>query len=138
MSEHRRYGNNDEATFRSRISHFVRQSIARSSSAGCWLAKSHGFATVSPRRRGSQCSRNILGLLQLGSSFRNVCGESYGHHFWGPGLHPACGFLEPGHTVDCDRYTQLLRKLKSDIRDKRPDIDMNITIHHDNARIHPS
>ena len=50
--------------------------------------------------------------------------------YWGPGLHPACGFLEPGHTVDC----QLLRKLKSDIRDKRPDIDMNVTIHHDNAR----
>ena len=54
----------------------------------------------------------------------------------GRGLHSACGFLESGHTVDCDRYTQLLRKLKSDTRDKRPDIDMDITIHHDNARIH--
>ena len=65
VSEQRRYGCNDEATFRYRISHFVRQSIARSSSAGCWLATSHGFTTVSPRRRSSQCSRNILSLLHL-------------------------------------------------------------------------
>ena len=30
---------------------------------------SHGFTTVSPRRRGSQCSINILSLLQLRSSW---------------------------------------------------------------------
>ena len=71
MSEHRRCDYNDEATFRYIISHFVRQSIARSSSTGCWLATSHGFTTVSPRRRGIQCSINIptLSLLQLGSSW---------------------------------------------------------------------
>ena len=39
--------NNDEAMFRYIISHFVRQSIARSFYVGCWVATSHGFTTVS-------------------------------------------------------------------------------------------
>ena len=35
--------------------------------------------------------------------------------------------------------SQLVRKLKSDIRNKRPDIDIkDITIRHDNSRIHTS
>ena len=54
--------------FRSRISHFVRRSFTRSSFAGWWPATSHGFATMDPRRRRSHCSRNILSLLELGSS----------------------------------------------------------------------
>ena len=55
--------------FRSRISHFVRRSFTRSSFAGSWWpATSHGFATMNPRRRGSQCSSNIFSLLELGSS----------------------------------------------------------------------
>ena len=48
-------------------------------------------------------------------------------------------FLSQVSRPNCDRYTQLLRKLKSDIRDKRPDIDIKyITIRHDNSRIHTS
>ena len=48
-------------------------------------------------------------------------------------------FLEPGRTINSDRYIQALRKLKRAIRDKRPGIDIkDITIHHDNARPHTS
>ena len=48
-------------------------------------------------------------------------------------------FLEPGPTVNSNRYIRVLRKLKRAIRDKRPDIDVDdITIHHDNARPHAS
>ena len=95
---------------------------------------------MDPKRRGSHCSRNILSLLELGSSGQDrLRGKLWPLSFGGSGWHPACGFLEPGHTVDCDRYTQLLRKLKSDIRDKQPDIDIkDITIRHDNSRIHTS
>ena len=47
-------------------------------------------------------------------------------------------FLSAVKPADCDRFTQLLRKLKSDIRYKRPDIDIkDITICH-NSRIHTS
>ena len=95
---------------------------------------------MDPRRRGSHCSRNILSLLELGSSGQErLRGKLWPLSFGGSGWHPACGFLEPGLTVDWDRYTQLLRKLKSDIRDKRPDIDIkDITIRHDNSSIHTS
>ena len=69
---------------------------------------------------------------------RIVYGESYGHYLLGSGWHPACGLFERGQSADCDRFTQLLRKLKSDIRNKRPDIDIkDITIRH-NSRIHTS
>ena len=48
-------------------------------------------------------------------------------------------FLEPGQTVNSDRYINVLRKLKRAIRDERTDIDVNdITIHHGNARPHAS
>ena len=91
-----------------------------------------------PRRRGSQCSRNILNLLELGSSGLDRLRESFGHYLLGSGWHPACGLFEPGQSADYDRYTQLLRKLKSDIWDKRMDTDIKHIWCHHNSRIHTS
>ena len=72
---------------------------------------------MDPRRRGSHCNRNILSLLKLGSSGQDrLRGKSWPLYFGGSGWHPACGLFEPGQPADCDRFTQLLRKLKSDIR----------------------
>ena len=104
------------------------------------LATSHGFATIDPRRRGSHCNRNILSLLEFGSSGQDrLRGKLWPLSFGGSGWHPACGLFEPCQPADCDRYTQFLRKLKSDIRDKWPDIGIkDITIRHDNSRIHTS
>ena len=57
--------------------------------------------------------------------------------FWEQGGILLVDFLEPGQTVNGDRYIRDLRKLKRAIRDKRPDIDVDdITIHHDNACPH--
>ena len=46
-------------------------------------------------------------------------------------------FLEPGQTINSERYVKVLRKLKQAIRKKRPSLEAtNITLHHDMARSH--
>ena len=80
---------------------------------------------MDPRRRGNHCSRNILSLLELGSSGQDRLRVKLRPlSFWDQDASCLWNFWARSA---CDRYTKLLRKLKSDIRDKRPDIDRSRT-----------
>ena len=91
---------------------------------------------MDPRRRGSHWVETFRARkFRTGSS----AGKVMATIFWDQDGILLVDFLSAVSRPNVDRFTQLLRKLKSDIRNKRPDIDIkDITIRHDNSRIHTS
>jgi transposase len=58
--------------------------------------------------------------------------------FWGKKGVILLDFLEPGQTINCDRYITMLTKLKAQISRVRPEKKTAFLLHHNSARPHAS